>query len=167
MNESLMSTAYIGIGSNLGSPADQVKSAIDLLRELPGADLIAVSGLYRSAPMCQQDQPDYINAVAAMTTQKSAHDFLRQLQMLEDQQGRVRSGRRWEARILDLDLLVFGNQQSTDDELTLPHPGIAERNFVLLPWNEIAPEFVVPGLASIGDLVARIPGGGPDIERLN
>ena len=159
--------AYVGIGSNLDSPEDQVKNAINLLREMEDGQLIAVSDLYRSAPLCGRDQPDYVNAVAALLTLNGAHDFLAQLQSLEDQQGRIRTGERWEARVLDLDLLTFDQQQMTGSELILPHPGIAERNFVLLPWNDIAPSFVVPGLTSIGELAARSSASEPNIERLN
>jgi 2-amino-4-hydroxy-6-hydroxymethyldihydropteridine diphosphokinase len=159
--------AYIGVGSNLDSPAEQVRRALKLLGELPGTCLIAASGLYRSAPLCGQDQPDYINAVAAVLTQMSAIDFLRQLHELEARQGRTRSGKRWEARVLDLDLLAFGDQRSDTDELKLPHPGIAERNFVLLPWNEIAPHYVVPALGDVRKLAAGFLAGDKTIEKLS
>lgn len=158
--------AYVGIGSNLDSPEQQVSKAIGFLEELPEAMLVSVSGLYQSVPLCGAEQPDYINAVAALVTQKSAHAFLKQLQALENRQGRVRGDERWAARILDLDLLAFGNTVLTDDELTLPHPGIAARNFVLLPWNDITPDYVVPRLGRIRDLAAGISKTDPVIKRL-
>jgi 2-amino-4-hydroxy-6-hydroxymethyldihydropteridine diphosphokinase len=158
--------AYVGIGSNLESPEEQVGSAIRLLRELPLGRLIAVSGLYQSAPLCQHEQPDFINAVAALVTQNEVYEFLQQLQELEERQGRIRNGERWEARVLDLDLLAFGGRVLTDDRLTLPHPGIAVRNFVLLPWQEITPQYMVPGLASVGELAAQVSTDDPRIRRM-
>jgi 2-amino-4-hydroxy-6-hydroxymethyldihydropteridine diphosphokinase len=159
--------AYVGIGSNLQQPERQVSDAIELLRGLSDAILVKNSGLYRSAPLCGREQPDYINAVAAMLTQANAREFLQQLHALEAGQGRVRSGKQWDSRVLDLDLLAFGNQVAADADLYLPHPGVTERNFVLLPWNEITPHFFVPGLGSVRDLAARFGGHGPAIERLD
>jgi 2-amino-4-hydroxy-6-hydroxymethyldihydropteridine diphosphokinase len=166
MSASRWCPAYVGIGSNLESPERQVRNAIDLLEALPDARLVSVSGLYQSAPLCGQKQPDYINAVAALLTQQNAPEFLQQLQVLEQKQGRIRSEKRWAARVLDLDLLAFSKTVLADGDLTLPHPGIADRNFVLLPWNEIAPDFVVPGLGRIRDLAARISRTDPAITRL-
>lgn len=159
--------AYIGIGSNLDSPVEQVRQGINALRLLPSSLLIDESGVYRSAPLGPQDQPDFINAVVSLLTQLSAHDLLLSLQEIETQQGRTRSDQRWGPRILDLDLLAYGNQRLANDDLTLPHPQITERNFVLLPWSEIAPHFQVPGLSSVATLAARVSGSQPAIERLN
>jgi len=159
--------AYIGIGSNLESPAEQVTRAVKTLRETPGCLLIHGSGLYRSAPMGPQDQPDFINAVVSLLTQLEAIELLQGLHGIEERQGRARNVGKWGPRTLDLDLLAYGSQVTNGEELTLPHPRIAERNFVLLPWNEITPHFRVPGLASIAELAARVSGTEPRIERLD
>ncbi len=158
--------AYIGIGSNLESPENQVRQAIAALADLPGSVLVSESGLYRSAPMGPSDQPDFINAVAALLTQTKAHDLLHQLQDIERKQGRPRGGERWGPRAMDLDLLAYAGQIINDDDLIVPHPGIADRNFVLLPWQEIAPNYRVPGQAEVAALAANISVSEPRIERI-
>ena len=125
------------------------------------------SGLYRSAPMGPQDQPDFLNAVVSLLTQLNAVELLQGLQDIEENQGRARNTEQWGPRTVDLDLLAYGSQISNVAELTLPHPRIAERNFVLLPWNEITPHFRVPGLASVADLAANVSRSEPRIERLD
>lgn len=159
--------AYIGIGSNLESPAKQVSQAISALRQLPNCLLVHESGFYRSAPMGPQDQPDFINAVVSLLTQLDAAKLLSGLHDIEEKHGRERNAEQWGPRTLDLDLLAFGNQTSDSEKLKLPHPRIAERNFVLLPWNEITPQFRVPGLASVADLAAKVSTTEPRIERLH
>ncbi len=159
--------AYIGIGSNLELPDEQVRRAVSALRDMPDCMVVNQSGFYRSAPMGPQDQPDFINAVVSLLTQLDATRLLRALHVIEEKHGRERNAEQWGPRILDLDLLAYGNQTSDSDELTLPHPRIAERNFVLLPWSEITPHFQVPGLASVADLAAEVSGTEPRIERLN
>ncbi len=139
--------AYVGIGSNLNEPRRQVRSAVEALAKLPDSRLIRTSRLYRSAPMDGSEQPDYINAVAALLTQLDAPAFLQALKAIETRHGRVRGGSRWAARTLDLDLLVFGDQEICNDELTVPHPGIAKRSFVLLPLCEITPLLRIPRLS--------------------
>ncbi len=158
--------AYVGIGSNLESPLEQVAQAIVSIRQLPDSVLISVSGQYRSPPMGPVEQPDYINAVAAMLTQNSAHHLLTQLQDIERQQGRVRDGERWGPRTLDLDLLAYAGQIIDEEDLTVPHPGIAERNFVLLPWQEITPKYRLPGRADIATMAAQISLAEPQVERI-
>jgi 2-amino-4-hydroxy-6-hydroxymethyldihydropteridine diphosphokinase len=159
--------AYIGIGSNLESPAEQVAQAINALREMPDCLVIQESGLYRSAPMGPQEQPDFINAVVSLLTQLDAGELLQVLHGIEEIQGRARNAEQWGPRTLDLDLLAYASQISNDEELTLPHPRIAERNFVLLPWNELTPQFRVPGLASVADLAAKVSRSEPRIERMD
>lgn len=117
--------------------------------------------------MGPQDQPDFINAVVSLLTQLDAAKLLRALQVIEEKHGRERNVERWGPRILDLDLLAYGNQVLDREDLTLPHPRIAGRNFVLLPWSEITPHFRVPGLASVADLAAKVSGNEPRIERLD
>ncbi|MCW8890152.1 MAG: 2-amino-4-hydroxy-6-hydroxymethyldihydropteridine diphosphokinase [Sedimenticola sp.] len=156
-------TAYIGLGSNLDNPVQHVQTALDELRQLPDSRLISCSSLYRSPPMGPADQPDYINAAAALETSLNPHRLLTELQSIEQQHGRKRE-RRWGARTLDLDLLVYGESQLSDEELTVPHPGLAERAFVLYPLQEIANTLMIPGLGAIQSLVAECPLNG--LEKL-
>jgi len=160
--------AYIGIGSNLDSPSEQVERGIAALANIAKSFLVLQSSQYRSAPMGPAaSQPDFVNAVAALLTQLSPHDLLREMQTIELAHGRKRDGDRWGPRTLDLDLLSFSNLVFSDDTLTLPHPGIAERNFVLLPWREIAPHVRVPGLASVVELARTVSLREPKIERMS
>jgi len=158
--------AYIGIGSNLELPAEQVKRAVLALQELPGCILTHESGLYASSPMGPQDQPDFVNAVVSLLTEADAFELLRSLQEIEEKQGRERNEEQWGPRTLDLDLLAYGNQIIESEKLTLPHPRIAGRNFVLLPWSEITPFYQVPGLTSVADLAAKVSKTEPRIDKL-
>ena len=146
--------AYVGLGSNLHGPARQIETAFELLSEIRATHLINRSSLYGSAPFGGVQQPDFINAVASLLTQLSAQDLLRELQRIEDERGRERGEVRWGPRVLDLDLLVYSNQKIDEPGLCVPHPGIGERNFVLLPLGEIAPELDIPGLGRIASLDA-------------
>ncbi|MCW8976659.1 MAG: 2-amino-4-hydroxy-6-hydroxymethyldihydropteridine diphosphokinase, partial [Sedimenticola sp.] len=110
-------------------------------------------------PMGPADQPDYINAVAAVETYLEPHPLLAELQAIEQQHGRKRE-RRWGARTLDMDLLIYGDRVLSDATLTLPHPGLAERAFVLYPLQQIAQSLIVPGLGSVDSLVTRCPLNG-------
>jgi 2-amino-4-hydroxy-6-hydroxymethyldihydropteridine diphosphokinase len=159
--------AYVGIGSNLEAPIEQVERAFAALGELPDSILTARSGLYRSAAVGPADQPDFINAAAALLTRLSAADVLAKLQEIETAHGRRRDGERWGPRCLDLDLLVYGRETSAAEDLRLPHPRIAERNFVLLPLAEIAPQLRVPGLASVAALAKDVSKTHPRIEKLD
>jgi len=157
-------TVYIGIGSNLQQPIEQVKQALQRLAEIPQTRLITCSPLYRSAPLGPADQPDYINAVAALATELAPLDLLDALQTIEQQQGRVRSGERWGPRTLDLDLLLYGEQEIAIDRLIVPHPGLGERNFVLYPLYDIAGEDLqIPGLGLLGELLQACPAEGPEL----
>lgn len=158
--------AYIGLGSNLDDPQSQVTRAFTALGEIADTRLVLRSSLYRSSPMGPQDQPDFINAVAALLTQLSPEALLAELQRIERAQGRQRSGERWGPRSLDLDLLGFGWETRATADLTLPHPRIAERNFVLLPLTEIAPELSLPGLTNVRELGRLVSDNKPRIEKL-
>ncbi len=147
--------AYVGLGSNLNGPARQVETAFGLLKELPDTRLVARSSLYRTAPFGGVEQPDFVNAVAALETQLGAHALLEQLQHIEHIRGRERDGVRWGPRVIDLDLLVFHDVVIDEPDLIVPHPGIAERNFVLLPLREIAPELVIPGLGRLDSIAVN------------
>ena len=144
--------AYVGLGSNLHGPAAQVQSAFELLGELPATRLIARSSLYRSAPFGGVEQPDFVNAAAALLTRLSARQLLTELKRIETRRGRDDNEVRWGPRVLDLDLLVYGRETVAEAGLVVPHPGIAERNFVLLPLLELAPELVVPGVGRLASL---------------
>lgn len=155
MNSNLV-RAYVGLGSNLNNPVAQIRSALAALDMIPATCCVAYSSLYRSKPMGPAEQPDYVNAVAAIDTHLSAHDLLQELHLLEAQHGRVRE-QRWGPRTLDLDLLLYGNQSYSSDRLTVPHPGLPERDFVLHPLHEIAPGLDIPGAGSLRHLVERCP----------
>ncbi|MEN9728623.1 MAG: hypothetical protein RL434_2989 [Pseudomonadota bacterium] len=143
--------AAVGIGSNLDDPEAQVRSALQTLASLPESRLIAASSLYHSPPLGPQDQPDYINAVALLETKLGPHALLDALQGVEQAHHRVR-GRHWGPRTLDLDLLTFGPACIADARLTVPHPGLALRAFVVFPLAEIAPELEIPGLPTPASL---------------
>ncbi|EHA14819.1 2-amino-4-hydroxy-6-hydroxymethyldihydropteridine diphosphokinase [Halomonas sp. HAL1] len=130
--------AYIGLGSNLESPVEQLREALKELATLPLSRLLAASSLYASRPVGPQDQPDFINAVAALETRLSPLALLDQLQALE-QQHRRRRQRNWGPRTLDLDLLLYANTAIDVPRLQVPHPQMTARAFVLLPLAEIAP----------------------------
>jgi len=144
--------AYVGIGSNLDEPQRQVETTFPRLAGLPGTRLIARSSLYQSPPFGGIEQPDFVNAVAALLTTLAPGELLGELQALEQQAGRTRNGPRWGPRVLDLDLLVYAGRRFDEPGLVVPHPGIAERNFVLLPLGEIAPQLVIPGLGPVSGI---------------
>jgi len=154
-----MKGVYIGLGSNLGDPEAQIRAAITALNECDEVSVIAQSSLYSSQPMGPQDQPDYINAVVEIDTTLFAHDLLNQLQHIEQQQGRVRE-RHWGERIIDLDMLVYGNNILDDDRLQVPHPGMTSRSFVLYPLAEIAPDLNIPSMGKIEQLLKDCPRNG-------
>ncbi len=147
-------TAFVGLGSNLEEPVWQIERAIELLEAIPGTELVSRSSLYRSAPLGTIAQPDFVNAVAKIVTLLDAYSLLQSLQEIEHSQGRVR-GERWGPRVLDLDLLVYEGARIDEPALTVPHPGIAARNFVLLPLQEIAPDLVIPGLGCVSDIAVN------------
>lgn len=148
--------AYVGLGSNLDEPVEQVQRAFDALDQLPDTRLVRRSQLWRSAPLGPADQPDYVNAAAALLTLLDAQALLGELQAIEQRQGRRRDGVRWGPRTLDLDLLVYADQQLTSDDLTLPHPGVTQRAFVLAPLAQVAPALRVPGAGSVGRLLRAV-----------
>jgi 2-amino-4-hydroxy-6-hydroxymethyldihydropteridine diphosphokinase len=152
--------AYIGIGSNLNDPVAQVKEAIQELELLPDGLLAARSSLYAGKPMGPQDQPDYVNAVVALDTLLSAPELLQALQRIEDLQGRERTGQKWGPRVLDLDLLLYGKRVINTPELTLPHPGLHERDFVIVPLAEIAGNLNIPGKGMLSTLIKNVENHG-------
>lgn len=155
-------TAYIGIGANLGDARANVLDAVERLRRLPGAQLEAVSSLYRTAPV-DSSGDDYVNAVARLGTALPAQQLLEALFEIEQAHGRERPYRN-APRTLDLDLLLYGDQQIATPSLAVPHPRMHQRAFVLMPLLEIAPDIVLPGLGCAADFAAGVAGQG--ISRL-
>lgn len=147
--------AYIGIGSNLQDPISQVSSAILELTQLPHSSLYSFSNLYSSRPMGPPDQPPYINAVARIKTRLSPQSLLDRLQWLENEHGRVREGDHWGPRTLDLDILVYGNNKLNSQELSIPHPGMKYREFVLYPLHEVNKNLMIPGLGVVNRIQAN------------
>ena len=146
-------TCYVGLGSNLanelGSPADHLQQALAVMRAHEQVREVSVSSFYASAPMGPQDQPDFVNAVAGFETTLTPYELLTFCQQLESMAKRARL-RRWGERSLDVDILLYGETQITDPTLTIPHAGLSERNFVLIPLRELAPNLNIAG-KSIGD----------------
>jgi 2-amino-4-hydroxy-6-hydroxymethyldihydropteridine diphosphokinase len=148
--------AYIGIGSNLNDPVAQVKEAVEELTSLPDSLLVGRSSLYGCKPMGPQDQPDYVNAVVALDTLLSPEDLLDALQRIEQVQGRERGGEHWGPRIIDLDLLLYGRSVIDTPGLQVPHPGLHERDFVIIPLAEIAGNLTIPGRGLLTSLINRV-----------
>ena len=149
--------AYLGLGANLGTPAQQIAAAFDQIAALPDTALLARSSLYRSDPVGPIGQPDYCNAAAMIDTGLTPLALLDALHAIEQAAGRQRDGVRWAARLLDLDILHIDGLSLTEPRLTVPHPHLHERNWVLVPLAEIAPALEIPGL---GPISARAAAAG-------
>jgi len=152
--------AYVALGSNLDDPARQVEAAFGQLAAIPGTRLVLRSRLWKTRPMGPQDQPDFVNAVAGMLTQLDARALLDSLSGIERRMGRVAPAVRWGPRVIDLDLLLVGDELRQEPGLTLPHPGLHQRNFVLYPLAEIAADLWVPGHGRVAALRSKVPGEG-------
>ena len=154
-----MTRAYIGLGANLGDPGQQLHTALDLLDKEQQVTVVRVSPVYRSAPLGPAGQPDYFNAAAALETGLSALALLDVLQRVEQALGRKR-GERWGPRVIDLDLLLYGDEMIDQPRLQVPHPELPQRNFVLQPLIDLCgAAFRLPGGAELGTLLNRCPGG--------
>ena len=147
--------AYVALGSNLDDPPRQIAAAFARLEALDGCRLIARSRLYRTAPLGPQDQPEFVNAAAGLVTVLAPRDLLRALKRIEAELGRVQPVVRWGPRRIDLDLLLLDDVRMAEPDLTIPHPGLTRRNFVLYPLRDIAPELLVPGEGRVEVLAAR------------
>jgi 2-amino-4-hydroxy-6-hydroxymethyldihydropteridine diphosphokinase len=156
--------AYVGVGSNLADPEAQVRRALEALDHLPGSQLIASSPLYRTRPLGDVAQPPFVNAVAGLLTRSTPEELLAALRNLERDLGREPQRERWGPRLIDLDLLVVGREERATETLTLPHAGIAERDFVLYPLADVAPDLDIPRLGRVAALRGRVANRG--IERL-
>lgn len=160
-----MERVYIGLGSNLATPLEQLRSALTALTALPQTQLVAQSSFYASDPLGPADQPRYVNAVAALDTELSPLALLDALQTIELEQGRTRKAERWGPRTLDLDILLFGERQLDEPRLTVPHYHMHARAFVLYPLAEIAPNLRLPDGRVLTELLSACPFVG--LERLN
>ena len=143
---------YIGLGSNIEQPYSQIKNAIIALDDLPDTQVLADSGYYKSKPMGPEDQPDYVNAVVEIETAFDATELLKNCQLIEVQQGRIKK-RYWGERCIDLDLLLYLDQKILTEDLTLPHPGIWLRDFVYIPLLKLNPEVEIPGKGRLSAIV--------------
>lgn len=148
-------TAYIALGSNLKAPQQQLQAGFAALARLPNTRVIGQSSLYRSAPVGYVNQPDFVNAVAAIHTTLAPHALLDALLAIEREQGRVREFAN-APRTLDLDIALYGERRVQEPGLSIPHPRMHERAFVLVPLAQIAPEAVVPGHGRVRDLLANV-----------
>ena len=148
-----MTTAYVGLGSNLGDREGSIRRAAELI----GARRL--SSVVETEPWGLEDQPRFLNAAAELETQLSAHALLDLLLDVERRLGRVRDGRRWGPRTIDLDLLLFGGETIDEPDLTVPHPFLLERAFVLGPLAELAPGVEIPGNGTVRDALAAIQSG--------
>ena len=151
--------AYVAIGSNLESPRERVLEAMERLSSLSAARMVLRSHLYLSRPMGPQDQPDFVNAAAGLLTQKSPREMLASLLDMERSMGRNRR-ERWGPRVIDLDLVWMVDAAADEPGLTVPHPGVSIRNFVLYPLADIAPTINIPGMGIVLDLKLKVGGDG-------
>lgn len=146
--------AYVAIGSNLGEPRERVAEAWEHLATMAETRLELRSQLYLSKPMGPSDQPDFVNAAAGLLTRLSAHGLLDAMLEVERRMGRIRH-ERWGPRLIDLDLLWMSGPSIDEPGLTLPHPGVSMRNFVLYPLADIAPTLDIPGQGRVMELKLR------------
>ena len=158
-----MTLAYVALGANIGEPRRQLQDAIEELKGLPDTLLVLVSGFYRSDPVGYAEQPEFLNAVAQLDTELPPEALLERLQEIENRHGRERSFP-GAPRSLDLDLLLHGTQSIASPRLTLPHPRMHERAFVLEPLTEIAPDIAIPGRGAARELLSACR--GQTVERI-
>ena len=151
-----MTRAYVGLGANLGDREAMLRSALEQLAAEPGIEVVAVSKLRDTDPVGITDQPRFLNAAAAVETGLSARDLLDRLLGIERRLGRTREGPRFGPRTIDLDLLLYGDEQIDDPGLEVPHPRLHERLFALEPLADLDPDLVVPGRGALADIVAGL-----------
>jgi len=156
--------AWLGLGSNQQQPMIQLTEAIGRLAETKGIGILRTSSFYRTPPWGDEQQDDFINAVVQIETSLEPLNLLGELKTVENLMGRKRSGRRWGPRLIDIDLLLYGDQQLHLDELEVPHSRMHERAFVLIPLAELDPGLDIPGRGSVENLLQKIDSSG--IKRL-
>jgi 2-amino-4-hydroxy-6-hydroxymethyldihydropteridine diphosphokinase len=148
--------AYLGLGANLGDREQTLRRAVELLGEVPGVEVVTVSELRETDPVGVVDQPRFLNGVAETETDLTPRELLETLLRVERDLGRLRGGVRWGPRTVDLDLLVFGDEEVDEPGLHVPHPRLHERRFVLEPLAELDPHLVIPGRGTVSDLLAQL-----------
>ena len=158
-----MTVCYIGLGANLNNPAEQIVTALQALDKMPHCRLLSWSSLYGSKPLGPQDQPDYLNVVAAIDTDLAPEALLDAVKQQEDSQGRVKL-RHWGERTIDLDILLYGDETYSSDRLTIPHKEMCNRSFVVLPLLEIAPQLILPDGRKLAALEPEFSG---EIQRIS
>lgn len=154
---------YLGLGSNLAEPISQLRQAIAWLGAHDQIELLAQSPVYQSPALVlpgadASGTPDYLNMVVEVTTELSADDLLTAIKQQEAQQGRDVGAKRWSSRPIDVDILTYGQSRINTPQLTVPHAGISARDFVLLPWRDLAAETVIPTLGTVADCAAALGG---------
>lgn len=153
-------SAFIALGSNRSSRAERIRRAVFLMDKIPETRVVDVSGLYETEPLYYRSQADFLNCVAAVETGLEPFGLLRECWKIEKELGRVRT-RRYGPREIDLDIIAYGRRMIRSPELTIPHPGLAGRRFVLLPLREIAPYWQHPALnRGVGELLAALKDNG-------
>jgi len=145
--------SYIGLGSNQDNPINQIKNALVNIGKIERTHIIRTSSFYETEPLGPDQQPNFINAAVALLTLLDPYELLIKLQHIEKKQKRERGSIRWGPRTIDLDILFYSNVTKNDDRLVLPHPEIQNRDFVLFPLSEIAPELMVSGHLNVVDLL--------------
>ncbi|MBD0349247.1 MAG: 2-amino-4-hydroxy-6-hydroxymethyldihydropteridine diphosphokinase [Thermoleophilia bacterium] len=156
MFRTVAATAYIGLGANLGDREAALRSALDALAETPGIAVEAVSRMRETEPLGFADQPRFLNAAARLVTELPPRALLERLLAVERQLGRTRGGLRWGPRTIDIDLLLYDDAVVQERGLSVPHPRLAERRFVLQPLAELDPGLIVPGRGAVADLLAGL-----------
>ncbi|MBW1909418.1 MAG: 2-amino-4-hydroxy-6-hydroxymethyldihydropteridine diphosphokinase [Deltaproteobacteria bacterium] len=160
VNDPNMKTAYIAVGSNLGDKLNNCFKAIGLADKISGCSVEKKSGFYRTEPVGVEDQDWYVNAVISMRTGIQARDLLKGLLAIEAGMGRIRD-KKWESRPIDLDILLFGQDVINEKDLTIPHPRMHLRRFVLVPMAELVPDLIHPVLnETMAELLDGISGEG-------
>jgi 2-amino-4-hydroxy-6-hydroxymethyldihydropteridine diphosphokinase len=149
-------TSYIGLGSNLGDREAFLRRALELLRAEPEIEVTAVSSVRETDPVGLVDQPRFLNAVARVETDLAPRELLDRMLAAERELGRRRDGPRFGPRTIDLDLLIYGDEEIDEPGLIVPHPRLAERRFVLEPLHELEPGLVVPGRGRVSDLLSAL-----------
>lgn len=155
--EALATDVFIGLGSNLSDPVSQLKKAGELICALEGLAQVQISPFYRTEPLGSVVQPDFINAVVRCKSVIPPFSLLRKLQQIETDMGRQRSDKRWEPRVIDIDLLIYGQLSLYTCSLILPHDQIPLRRFVLVPMNDLVDEYDIPFTGKLSELLARAP----------
>lgn len=155
-----MELVYIAIGSNLGEPLKQAYQAIEALNAIPYSRVTKISTIYRTKPLGPQDQNDFLNLAVLLETELEPEALLDHTQRIELELGRVRKAERWGPRTLDLDIMLFGNNVIQTARLTVPHYGLKEREFMLYPLSDIAPDLTFPDGEALPERLTHVPRNG-------